>query len=281
MIKKLIIDISTACNHVCDFCSNPDKRTLKSWMKHKDFKEICYKINEFVPISSLEEIGLSGQGEPLLNKDLMKNVKWLKNNYNVKYLYLSTNGAMLTSNVSDELFSSGVDSIKISFNAFDKYEYEKVHGVDDYDRVLSNIDMLLDNKLKYTNKKVMISSVTERSKDEVGEFFKSNFPEKYYLFDKIFAYDKVYTPIFSDNLGTNPIKNKCTVASEDIFISSNGHMRICCSDYFAECDAGSLLSNSFDELWNGQLFVDTRDQLDKLKPIKDSLCYRCLHYEKT
>jgi len=281
MIKKLIIDLSTACNHVCDFCSNPDKRTIKSWIKHKDFKEICYKINEFIPISSLEEIGLSGQGEPLLNKDLMKNVKWLKNNYDVKYLYLSTNGAMLTSKVSDELFSSGVDSIKISFNAFDKHEYEKVHGVDDYYKVLSNINMLLDNKLKYSNKKVMVSSVTDRCKDEVDEYFKKNFPEKYQLFNGTVIYDKTFTPVISDNSTKNIIKNKCKLPFSEVFISSNGHMRICCKDYFGECDAGSLLSNSFDELWNGQLFVDTRDQLDKLKPIKDSLCYRCLHYEKT
>jgi uncharacterized Fe-S cluster-containing radical SAM superfamily protein len=280
MIKNLHIDISSACNHSCNFCSNIDKRTKKKWMKFDNFVKICENISETVDISSLESCSISGQGEAILNKDIKKIVEWFSNKYNPKYFFLSTNGALLTNELSATLFEKGLDSIKISFNAFSREEYKEVHGVDDYDKVIKNIKFILDLKRdKYKSIKVLISSVTTKTEDEVRSFFNGIFKNRFSLIDECRAYGFDYTPMLETGFGQDNITDKCSLPFNDIFVNAGGNMVICCKDYFEEVNAGSLLTNDFKSLWDGQIFSDIRRQHSNLKLKNNSLCFKCLSYE--
>ena len=136
---KVNFDVCTFCNHKCDFCSNPDARTMKDQTSWQDFVKVMENITQYTEIF---ELGLSAKGEVLINKDLSCIIESCKKNFKIPYVYFSTNGALLTKERANEVLEAGIDSIKFSINALDAANYQKVHNVDDFDVVIQNLKNL-------------------------------------------------------------------------------------------------------------------------------------------
>ncbi|CAM3404861.1 radical SAM protein [Helicobacter labetoulli] len=131
----------------------------------------------------------------LLNNDLESIINHCKNTYNIPYIYISSNGALMNESRAVSLIESGLDSIKFSINAIDSVNYKKVHNRDDFDRVIQNFSTLLKlKKERYPHLKLLISSVltpcnTQNPQEAFGEIFGENA----YLIDKILPYKRNIT----------------------------------------------------------------------------------------
>ncbi|WP_232089540.1 radical SAM protein [Helicobacter cinaedi] len=190
--RKINFDICTFCNHACDFCSNPDKRTKKAKTSYADFVKAMDNVLQYV---ETDELGLSAKGEVLLNNDLESIISHCKNIYNIPYIYISSNGALMNESRAVSLIESGLDSIKFSINAVDSKNYKKVHNRDDFDRVIQNFSTLLKlKKEKYPYLKLLISSVlTPCNTQNPQDAFKKIFGEDSIFIDNILPYQRTLT----------------------------------------------------------------------------------------
>jgi len=274
---KVNFDICTYCNHKCTFCSNADERTLKESVLYGDFISVMDNVTKYV---NVDELGLSAKGEVLLNKDIIKIVRATKERYNIRYVYISTNGAILTKELANELLAVGLDSIKFSINGYDQASYKTIHLKDDFQKVIKNFNDLLELKrMKYPNTKILISSIIDVDKDKLESYYKTYFSFNYELIDAILKYNITYTPKFIDFSVDSSKLKPCPLVFNEIYIDSDCRLGLCCKDYFKEFDYGSLLKYDFKELYLGHQMSDIRKQHTDMSLPNDHFCKKCLLFE--
>src|SRR3990167_10233119 len=99
------VSLSDACQFRCGFCSHKDSvggGVMPWWM----FKEL---VDEMV-VEGIGELGLFYIGEPMLAKNLVRAVRYAKEK-GIKYVFLTTNGALAKKEKVRELMEAGLDSL--------------------------------------------------------------------------------------------------------------------------------------------------------------------------
>ena len=276
MKKKLNFDVCTFCNHKCSFCSNSDERTIKYQTSLEEFRSVMQNTLRYVEI---DEIGLSAKGEVLVNNDFTKIVRCAKEEFEIPYIYISTNGALLDEKKAIEVIEAGLDSIKFSINALERESYKEVHKKDDFEKVVANFQTLLHlKKTRYPKLKLFLSSVIDKTNAELDEGFRELFSENFELINGISLYPLSYTPKFKVNSTQQPTK-KCHIPFSELYINSDGTLGLCCKDYFDEINFGSLLEHDFMEVYNSDAFKAVREMHKKSEFPDGHLCKNCLLYD--
>ena len=78
--KEILIDISSLCNHSCNFCSNVKMRN-----KLHASDDMVYKALDEAKNEGSEAVGLYATGEPFLNKNLEVFIKHAKNWIQIRF----------------------------------------------------------------------------------------------------------------------------------------------------------------------------------------------------
>lgn len=276
--KKVNFDICTFCNHKCTFCSNSDKRTIKNIVKKEDFIQVMNNISKYLQI---EQLGLSAKGEVLINKDIKEIIKICKDTFNIPYVYISSNGALLTKELAIDILEAGLDSIKFSINGMEKNEYKQIHLKDDFDIVIENLKYLIElKKSTYPNLKILISCINNKEEKKILSKFEKIFKDDFKYINNVLKYKITFTPKF-ENFTFDETKIKpCPLVFNEIYIDSDCRLGLCCKDYFKEFDYGSLLTNDFLELYNGEKMLEIRNMhLSKSFPA-NHFCKKCLLFSQ-
>ncbi len=103
------IEMTKHCNAGCDFC---DDWKTKHSPKLGDVVDMVRRLNPMV-------LCLTG-GEPLIEKRLPQIIRDVKADQSFIYIYMITNGSLLTEQKAEELFEAGLDQISISMNYLDE-----------------------------------------------------------------------------------------------------------------------------------------------------------------
>jgi MoaA/NifB/PqqE/SkfB family radical SAM enzyme len=130
--RSIYIEPTTRCNELCQQCP----RTLLSREEDRDlsFDEFQYIVNQF-PV--LDRVVLHGLGEPLLNKELPKMVRYLKDRGT--YVLFNSNGILLNEKRGQALIDAGLDEYRLSMDGANREMYARVRGVDAFDKVWRNV----------------------------------------------------------------------------------------------------------------------------------------------
>ena len=165
--KVGLVELSNWCNHACVFCANPRMQRKKSFLDIRLFERFAREAVEL----GLEDIGLYTTGEPFFTKNLDQYVAIAKN-AGVRYIFLTTNGALATPDRVVPVIEAGLSSIKFSVNAGSKRTYALVHGHDDFDKVIENIRFIARyRKVHAPHLKILascvVTQVTEHEKELV------------------------------------------------------------------------------------------------------------------
>jgi MoaA/NifB/PqqE/SkfB family radical SAM enzyme len=277
MKKKLNFDVCTFCNHKCSFCSNSDDRTIKYQTSLDEFQKVMSNVLQYV---ECDELGLSAKGEVLVNSDFTKIVRSCKEDFQIPYIYISSNGALLDEKKAIEIIDAGMDSIKFSINAVTRESYKEVHKVDDFEKVIKNYKDLINLKRqKYPKLKIFLSSVIDMSKEELESSFKALLgAEDYALIDGVSLYALTYTPKFEVHSDAQ-VTSKCSIPFRELYINSDGTLGLCCKDYFDEVNFGSLLEHNFMDVYNSDTFKEVREMHKKSEFPDGHLCKNCLLYD--
>ncbi len=262
----IYIDPSSACNFKCNFCCHsmtPD-HFKRSGFKPQimDFNLFCKAIDQMRGFpDKIKMLSLFLVGEPLLNKRLPDMIAYAKESMIADRIFLTTNGSLLTEQVSRTLVDSGLDEILISIEALDTEKYREIASVNiDYESFINNIRELYENR---KNCKVFVKIVNTAINDEEIERFHS-------LYDKIcdLAYVEAVMPVFegvdySSNKfpETNKIGRQIEICTRPFFTMSvhpNGNVGCCIVDYSEEIVFGNVKEQSLVDIWNGIQFNDFR-----------------------
>lgn len=279
--KNSLIELNNSCNHACIFCKNSDQSRHTTQLQLDTFEKF---LSEAVPLG-LKEVGLYTTGEPFMTKDIEKYISLAKN-YNIERIYLTTNGALATLEKVQQCFYAGLNSIKFSINAANALDYLKVHGKDDFDKVLKNVKDIYNWKNNNNLSLQMLCSCVLIPKLKHTELLHKK------IFSKYFE-DTIY--VDSGSQGGQafqlPISNEYKSAVfEETFISSKpcqlpfnryhltaeGYLTACCVDYELDLVFGNIKEDSLKNIWNNDMVQKLRD-----KHIKDELsgllCDQCMN----
>jgi MoaA/NifB/PqqE/SkfB family radical SAM enzyme len=97
--------------------------------------ELFTSIVEQAP--DLKRAVLHGVGEPMLVKDLPRMVRYLKDRG--IHVVFNTNGTVLNPRNGRALIETGLDELRVSFDAADAKSYRAIRGKDVFHRILRNV----------------------------------------------------------------------------------------------------------------------------------------------
>ena len=153
----------------------------------------------------------------------------------VKRIYITTNGSLASLDKIKSLKDQGIDSIKFSINAATRESYKIIHGKDDFEKVLKNVDDIYNWKIKNNiNLQLLATFVyTKLTKNEI-EIFKKNlskyFEDVWYLASTGQAGDNIkntkeLSPYWTYDKDIKP----CDMVFNRLHLTYEGFT--CCSDY--------------------------------------------------
>ncbi len=287
--KSLNIEVTSACNHNCFFCSYHsnllDRKVESKFMDPSLARRILVEAAE-VGIGSAE-VGFHMTGEPLLCKEFAEYVKLAKD-LGFPYVFTTTNGVLATPSNIEQYLEAGLDSIRFSVNGATAESYRIAHGKDDFDLVLEHIKYLDDYRKRTGNPiRVSLSTViTKQNKGEmtlIEEVFRPLVDEIAFIpvlsLDRFFPdLDQEYSlPREDADFEFTP----CATAFNSMYISCEGYVVPCCAAIrsgelvMADLKDGTTLT----EAWEGERFVKLREAFLK-ETIPSEFCSGCIALNK-
>ena len=140
VIKQLDLELNGGCNYKCPMCPQSNGRE-RDFLKKLPY-EVFTKIIDDACQYGLEAVSIHGSGEPLLNRDADKFIKYIKSK-SLRCVSF-TNGSRLDEEMSIKLIKSGIDLIRISCVGYDRETYKKWMSRDEYETVRENIKRFIE-----------------------------------------------------------------------------------------------------------------------------------------
>jgi|GEM_PF-1049521 len=282
--KIFYVETILGCNLKCPECPEGDGviNRARGAMRFEDFKIIADKIKPYT-----EYLFLFLWGEPLLNKDIIKIIKYASQ---FTKTCISTNGILLTENKAEELITSGITDIIFSIDAATKETYDRYRIAGDFDKSIRALKLLQDYNVKYGSK-VNISPqfiVFKHNQHEMRKFknlcesiglepvFKKPYIRKN---DKIqeSSYPEFIRTEFNEYSKYVEALTKCECVRDVFTILLDGSVIPCCYDYDGKLSYGNIFSEDAWEIWQKDEYVKFRNNVIKgdLPKLCSEKCMLC------
>ena len=158
----LRISLTERCNLRCFYCMPEEGIKLRQRTQFMSFDEVIQMAKTFVSLG-VTKIRLTG-GEPLVRNDSKKIIRELSK-LPVE-LAITTNG-ILVNDFIPVLKESNIKNINVSLDSLKKETFNSITRRDYFDKVISNINLLLQNKFHVKINVVLIKGVND---NEVTDF---------------------------------------------------------------------------------------------------------------
>lgn len=280
--KVMLMETTNCCNHSCIFCSHSKMTRPKGFMR----EELAYRLLEEAYNEGTREVGFYMLGEPLLDRNLEKYIKYAKE-LGFSYTFLTTNGSILDDKRMISILNAGLDSIKFSLNGGNEEHYFFAHGKDDFQVVKDNIIRLSAYRKEYgCNIKIYISSVLTKYTQN-DDIMINNIFSPYV--DDIIIYtctnqggnmnDEVENVLRIENTSSVLFNNRsCFFPFNRLHITYEGYLTLCCTDTQNFLIVEDLNNLSLKDAWNSEKFQQIRKKhIDG--SLEGTLCYNCLNNE--
>lgn len=273
--RMVILDILNICNLRCSHC--PQKELTKAegfkptFLDLKLFEKI---INE-ISCHDVDLIRFTGDGEPLLHKNILEMIAFAKSKTKAK-INLTTNGLLLSDKISKFLLNLPIDFIDVSIDAHTENTYKQIRRGGDFNKLLSNVDRLIKLKSEANSPaKIMVNMIGQvLVKDEI-EDFRGYWSKKvdYVLIRNLHTANNYLKESIcaEDDLNRYP----CPHLYKRITIDFSGNVKFCAHDWFDRSIVGNLRKDSIAGLWNGPKYKALRVFHERKEFRKIALCDKC------
>ena len=283
------IDICSACNLKCNFCFHSDLEAIKragvsfGYMSYELFVHIIDDMKRHWAGKKVKKLRLFKVGEPLLNPHVCEMVRYAKEANVAECIEITTNGTLLTHDLSQGLIDAGLDILNISINGINEKQYENVcqYSIKFFD-FYKEIEYFFVNRggcqifLKYSD-----IGYSEAEKNEIYQLFDKVCDEIFVetISSTLWQDTNVEEKIAYTNMGTygQELKPKqvCPFLFTTMVINDRGIAHLCCADWKCEYILGDLKTDSIADVWNGRRLREF--QCTHLRMKKDSikLCRKC------
>ncbi|MBT3985306.1 radical SAM protein [archaeon] len=295
---RLIIDPVNICNLKCSLCptgaNSPGRK--KCSMKFEEFKKIIDEMGDY-----LYSIDLYNWGEPFLNKDIFKMIRYARRKNII--VHISSNLNIFDEKNAEKLVDSRLDYLVVSLDGGSQETYEQYRIGGNFDQVIKNIKLVVQKKKEKKSKfpvicwqlLVMKQNEGELEKvkkmaKEIGvdildfkpiradlghEVLKSD-KEKYDSAKEFLPEDEKLSRFdYNKKKRSNKVTN-CLYLWSSMTINPDGGVSPCCSTYEDVFDFGNILTDGFKKVWNNENYVESRKLIAKGKePKVKTVCYSC------
>lgn len=287
------IEPTRACNLKCFYCMHSTRDSDDSQLKKlgfeikhmtlEQFTKICNDIAQFE--KPIKRVTFSGIGEPLMNRNLPKMVKMLRDSGRAEKIDILTNTLMMDNEFAQELLDAGVSKIIVSIQGLTEEAYQKNCGVKmSYDKLLSQIQYFYDNKKDGQEIYIKIIDATLNGKDEEDLFYKlfGNMCDSIFI-EHLIGLEKPMGDIEgkadnSKNLFNEETVEKkvCTIPFYYISINVDGNVFHCSPPGLpTPFSYGNVYEHNLVDIWKSKRKMDfLKLQLEKGKP-NISWCINC------
>lgn len=158
----VFIEVTNRCNLLCETCPRTffDREPTKSLA----FDEFVYIVGQF---PTMRRAVLHGIGEPLLNRDLLAMIAYLKAR-DIAVLF-NSNGTLLTPAWQEDLVRNGLDEFRCSIDGSDPATYADIRGADVLPKVLEGLRGLVTTKARLHSATPFISIWCVATQDNLRE----------------------------------------------------------------------------------------------------------------
>ena len=259
-------------------------------MSYEDFKKVIRLIKK-----SVIEVALFNYGEPLINPDIVKMIKFAKSN-EVKIVSVYSNGLLLNKKLSQKLIKSGLDNITVSIDGASNETYKKYRVGGSLDLILKNIKDFVEVKKSMKAKKLVLEVqfvVMKHNEHEIEKF--SEICKGIGVDEVVFKTFNAYMGGYEDrkvnlkflpknikysryktsaarNISDSYKLNGCAWPWENLVVSANGGICLCCHDYNSEYHLGNILKD--DNWWDTEGRRKIQDDIINGKN-KIGMCRHC------
>ena len=171
---QIDVELNPSCNLKCPQCpisaESPSQKGPSTWTSLQEFSDWIPKAVAL----GLRSLKLNYINEPLIREDLPSFVAKAKE-AGVLDVYLSTNGTLLSSSMSEQLIDAGLSRIQISIDATTEETYEKMRPGGSLRKVQKNVFDLLEIR-RQKNKNLPLIRVnfldSKSNEHELAEFIR-------------------------------------------------------------------------------------------------------------
>lgn len=276
---EVLIDVTSQCNHACVFCANqklPDRTRMSP--------DLIRRVLQEAFDNGVTECGLYATGEPFLIKDLDEHIGLAKK-IGYRYVYITTNGAAATPERAKAAVDAGLDSIKFSIHAGTAETYHKIHGKNDFARVMANLEWVARYR-KTSGKQFRIyvtMVISDLNRHEVDLLRQLTTPH----------IDEWDPHLLTNSCGTMPENNDigyiepenirgrnksgtCFQPFKSFTVTPEGLVSACVLDYQNALIVGDLRKNTLAEIWDGPVYREFRRRHLEGRT-KGSICHNCIY----
>lgn len=283
----VMIEPTNICNLRCPLCpsGNGTLKRVKGYMSLDVFKKIVDDIHETAFM-----IVLWNQGEPYLNNDFSKMVKYASDKG--LFTLVSTNGNIDYN--AEEIVNSGLDSMIVSLDGTTQESYNKYRINGKLDKVLEGVKKIVEAKkrLNKTNPllrwQFLVMKHNEHEIEEIKKLSKELGVDNLELKSiQIYSKEDVNTflpenpkyrryKVSDDNFELKfGIKNQCRRIWTNAVVNWDGEVAICCFDKDGDFKVGNVMESDLNQLWKNKNIMKVRNQiLNDRKQIP--ICRNCL-----
>lgn len=266
----LSIENTNKCNAKCIMCPHTKMKRKMLTMSQKNFEKI---INKVMEKEKIRFVTITGFGEPLIDREIDKKIKFLNKNYPLVKVIIFTNASVLTKEMSDKLLKLDVFKINFSINGTES-NYKRIMGLD-YLNTSKNINYFLEKK-KESKKEFPLINVSLMILDDNSDDIKAFVAHWQKRVDSVMTYlPSDWAGGIDHGIVKNPFRNKrwpCMALWKYLTIDVNGNVIVCCRDYESCSKIGNILKNKYEDVME-RLETLKKRQLDG--DYDYSICKNC------
>jgi MoaA/NifB/PqqE/SkfB family radical SAM enzyme len=160
--RNIFIEVTNHCNLLCETCP----RTFTTYEEPMTLSwENFLRLVEQFP--EMERAVLHGIGEPLINKNLPRIIRHLKERE--VYVLFNTNATLLNEDWSRKLIEAGLDELRVSIDGADAKTYALIRGAPLFHKVVGNLKRFIQIQKEMGAVTPRVSLWMTGVKENIGE----------------------------------------------------------------------------------------------------------------
>lgn len=299
----LTIETGNFCPLRCFLCpTGQGKDSLpKGFLTFENFKKIVDELGDYLLM-----VELYNWGEPFLNKDFFRMVKYARNHEIL--VTTSSNLNVFDEKICNDLLDSGLNILMVSLDGASQETVETYQRGNNFAKVFSNIKEIVKKKRNLNVRKPLLQwkfFVTRFTEKEVPkakklakdvgvdyiEFAKllCDMSQRFFLDPKSqFKNVKDWLPkneqysAYSSNLRKKKksLINDCSSLWTRSVMNWDGSIYPCCNVYGEKWTFGNALEEGFSAVWNNDAYRSSRQRIAAGKVVKEkTVCHICAKNE--
>lgn len=274
----LMVEPTNICNLKCPLCPTGAGliRRAKGFLPFSDFRKVIDEMSPYI-----YHLRLWNWGEPLLNKEIFKMIRYAKQKK--IFVNLSTNSHFLDKETSAKIIKSRLDEIIVSLDGASEETYRQYRKGGNFDEVIESIKFLVNEKkrLKFKTPYIKLQFIIMKSNEhEISKIkflaqklgidelvFKTVGIMDYFSKEDIKKYlpqNKKYARYLLDSekiISKKRIENKCDFLWDEMVINWDGAVVPCCFDMNNFFVFGNAFKEKIKNILNNKKYVSFRRRI--------------------